>query len=165
MGINPIGACVLDRTKLSLRHQAWIPWTRDRAMETDRQPVEAELNFRQATYTQRHNWVLGCYDYAYTGRGAEHQECDAQFQPDGSRLGTASLTFVNVPPGRYNVFVGRRHTENRNPAGARFLVNGQVSIIDQRIHSPDRVWDLHGRHCLFVWSGSNSSRLHSQWWV
>ena len=53
-----------------------------------------------------------------------------------------------MPPGRYDVFVGGRHTENRNLAGARFLVNGQVSSIDQRIHSPDRVWDLHGRHCL-----------------
>ena len=32
--------------------------------EPGRRPVEAKLNFHQATYTQRHNWVLGCYAYA-----------------------------------------------------------------------------------------------------
>ena len=38
--------------------------------------------------------------------------------------------------------------ENRNPAGALFLVNGEPRLIDQRVQAPERVWELHGTYCL-----------------
>jgi len=111
-------------------------------------PTILEMNYREARFTQRHNWVLDCYDYAYTARAQEHQACDGQFHPDGSRRGTAIFVFVDVPQGRYEVLIGARHTENRNGAGAVFLVNERSRTIDQRVHAPDRVWDHHGVYCL-----------------
>ena len=111
-------------------------------------PIVAQLGLRDAQYTQRHNWVLSCYDYAYTARGEEHEACDPEFRPDGSRHGTAIFRFSGIPQGRYDVMIGSRHTENRNPAGALFLVNGEPRLIDQRVQAPERVWELHGTYCL-----------------
>ncbi len=111
-------------------------------------PAFMELGYREATYTQRHNWVLNCYDYAYTARAAEHEECDDDFEPDGSRHGTAIFAFADVPPGTYRVMIGSRHTENRNGAGAVFLVNGRRNVMDQRVNAPERVWEPLGDHCL-----------------
>jgi len=111
-------------------------------------PMRLQMGYREAAYTQRHNWVLNCYDYAYTAHGAEHEECDPDFEPDGSRRGTATFTFLDVPPGNYRVMIGSRHTENRNGAGAVFLVNGRRSVMDQRVNAPERVWEPHGDHCL-----------------
>ncbi|MFP6683809.1 MAG: hypothetical protein VB934_03815, partial [Polyangiaceae bacterium] len=117
--------------------------------EDSRNPaVYAEQGYMSAVYTKRHNWALTCYpNYGYTAGSSEHQACDSQYQPDGSRTGTATHTFSNVPAGRYDVFVGGRHTENRNPAGALFIVDGHNALIDQR-DDANYVWDLHGQYCL-----------------
>jgi len=111
-------------------------------------PYYMEQDYPQAVYTERHNWVLTCYPYAYTASGAEHEACDSQFDPDGSRTGTATFTFSNVPRGWYDAYMGGRHTENRNPAGALFIVDGNSVVIDQVDPSGDYVWDHHGHYCL-----------------
>ena len=110
-------------------------------------PVTAEIAYTEAIYTERHNWVLACRDYAYSAHGAEHRECDSSFDPDGARTGTATFVFEDVPRGLYDAYMGGRHTENRNPAGALFIVDGHSAIIDQRTGSA-HIWDLHGRYCL-----------------
>jgi len=122
----------------------------DDACESDpgNPPYQMELDYATAVFTQRHNWVLTCYPYAYTASGAEHQDCDNQFFPDGSRTGTATFTFTNVPRGMYEAYVGGRHTENRNPQGALFLVDGHPAVINQVDPSGDYVWDYHGEYCL-----------------
>jgi hypothetical protein len=111
-------------------------------------PYQMELDYTVAAYSQRHNWVLTCYPYAYTAGSAEHQACDNQYFPDGSRTGTATFTFNNVPRGMYDAYMGGRHTENRNPSGALFIVDGHAVAIDQVDASGDYVWDYHGQHCL-----------------
>ena len=122
----------------------------DTGCETDpnNPPYQMEQDYTLAVYTERHNWVLDCYPYAYTASGAEHQECDNQFNPDGSRTGTATFTFSGVPRGWYEAYMGGRHTENRNPSGALFYVEGVGVVIDQVDASGDYVWDYHGRYCL-----------------
>jgi hypothetical protein len=110
-------------------------------------PVPLELGYADATYDQRRNWVLDCRDYAYTALSDEHEECDRRYRPDGSRQGTATFVFEDVPRGMYEATMGGRHTENRNPDGALFLVDGIGVLIHQRDES-GYVWDLHGRYCL-----------------
>jgi hypothetical protein len=107
-----------------------------------------EMDFHQASYTQNHNWVHDCYPNAYTAGSTEHQACDGDYFPDGSRTGSAIYTFNNVPPGSYEVYVGGRHTDNRNPSGARFVVDGHVKLISQKDTSGDYIWDYHGTYCL-----------------
>jgi len=109
---------------------------------------QMEQNYHQAVFTQNHNWVHDCYPNAYTAGGAEHELCDADYSPDGSRTGSAIYTFHNVPAGAYDVYVGGRHTANRNPAGARFVVDGHVQIISQKNEGGQYVWDFHGTYCL-----------------
>jgi len=111
-------------------------------------PLLLEQNFSAATFSPRSNWVLGCYPYAYTAAGAEHEDCDPGYSSGSDRRGTATFTFHNVPRGRYDAFMGGRHTLNRNGAGAVFIVNGHSVTINQRVHAPDMRWDLHGNWCL-----------------
>ena len=111
-------------------------------------PVFKEQHYMKAVFTKRHNWVLKCYDYAYTAGADEHKACDNEYKPDGSRTGKAKFTFANVPAGAYEVFVGGRHTDNRNPAGALFKVNGKAKIINQKDDSGTKQWDYHGTYCL-----------------
>ncbi|MBI5546026.1 MAG: hypothetical protein HY901_19210 [Deltaproteobacteria bacterium] len=91
---------------------------------------------------------MDCSLHAYTASSSEHESCDDQYNPDGSRRGTATLTFTNVPPGRYDVSVESKHSENRNAAGALFYVNAHSKIINQRTNPGNYIWDLHGRYCL-----------------
>ena len=111
-------------------------------------PYGMEQGYTSASYTERNNWVLDCYPYAYTAASSEHQACDSTYNPDGSRTGKATFTFNNVPPGRYEAFVQGRHTENRNSSGALFIVDGRSAVIDQQDESGDYVWSLHGSYCL-----------------
>jgi len=111
-------------------------------------PYYMDQDYTQAAYTERHNWVLTCYPYAYTASGDEHMECDGDYSPDGSRTGTATFTFQNVPRGWYDAYMGGRHTANRNPSGALFIVDGNSVVIDQVDESGDYVWDYHGHYCL-----------------
>lgn len=112
-------------------------------------PVLAEQHYRQAVFDPRSSWVLDCRDYAYTARFDEHTACDSQYVP-GSGRGSATFTF-DVPRGLYDVYIEGRHTENRNPDGARVVVtsNGQTHVvyIMQR-DDAGIVMDLHGRYCL-----------------
>jgi len=111
-------------------------------------PQLLEQSFSVATFSPRSNWVLGCYPYAYTAAGTEHEACDPGYIAGGSRQGTATFTFHNVPRGRYDAYMGGRHTLNRNAAGALFIVDGHPVTIDQRVHAPDMRWDFHGNWCL-----------------
>ncbi len=112
-------------------------------------PIWLEQSYTQASYSPRRNWVLDCRAYAYTAADAEHEDCDSQFVAGSDRSGTATFTFNNVPPGEYDVYVGGAHSDNRNPAGAVFLVNGQSSVIDQRTSAGlSMEWDVHGTWCL-----------------
>ena len=111
-------------------------------------PYFMEQNDRQAAFTQPHNWVLNCYPNAYTAGGSEHQECDENYMPDGSRTGLATYTFESVPSGLYEVYVGGRHTANRNGAGTLFIVDGHSKRISQRNEGGEYVWDYHGTYCL-----------------
>ena len=115
---------------------------------TDPAATELEQGLNDLSFTERHNWVVECRDYAYSASGDEHEACDPTYNPDGSRTGTATFTFSNVPRGTYEVFVGGRHTENRNPSGALFVVDGHAVVIDQTDPSGDMVWDRHGTWCL-----------------
>lgn len=112
-----------------------------------RPPVSVEMAYTDAVYSERHNWVLDCRDYAYSAHGSEHQDCDAAFHPDGGRTGTASFVFEDLPRGLYDAYMGGRHTENRNPSGALFTVDGHAAVIDQTTGA-DYTWDLHGQYCL-----------------
>ena len=115
---------------------------------TDPAAVQLEQGLSDIAFTERHNWVVQCRDYAYSASGDEHEVCDPLYAPDGSRTGMATFTFDSVPKGTYEVYVGGRHTENRNPDGALFLVDGNAVVIDQTDPSGDMVWDLHGTWCL-----------------
>ena len=120
----------------------------DCPVDPNNPPQFTEMRYRSASFSQRNNWVLDCYDYAYTAGSDEHRACDATYNPDGSRTGKASFQFSGIPRGRYTVSIGGRHTENRNSSGARVVVDGHVQTINQRVHSPDYVWDVHGTYCL-----------------
>ena len=112
-------------------------------------PTLHEQNYNQASFAPRSSWVLQCRDYAYTALYAEHEDCDNQYG-SGSGRGKATFSF-QLPRGYYEVYVEGRHTTNRNPAGAKVLVNsgGQshVAYLNQR-DDRDYVMDLHGRYCL-----------------
>lgn len=98
--------------------------------------VPRELDYWAATYTERHNWVLRCdgsFDYAYTAMGTDHiaLDCEGLYDPDGSSRGTATWVFEDVVPATYEIQIHSRHTVNRNPLGALFLVNGEGIRIPQ----------------------------------
>ena len=100
--------------------------------------VPRELDYYAATYTMRHNWVLRCdgsFDYAYTAMGSDHiaLDCEGLYDPDGTSRGTATFVFEDVVPATYEIQIHSRHTVNRNPLGALFVVNGEGI----RIHQDD----------------------------
>lgn len=98
--------------------------------------VPREVGYRDASYEMRHNWVHRCdgFEYAFTAYGAEHigTDCDDLYAPDGSRRGTATFSFPDLVPATYEIQIRSRHTVNRNPLGALFVVNGEGIRIDQR---------------------------------
>lgn len=95
--------------------------------------VERTVDYHDASYTQRNNWVLRCDDYAYTAHGDDHlaEDCDGLYAPDGTSKGTATFLFDDVVPSTYEVRIRSRHTPNRNPAGALFIVDGLEKRIPQ----------------------------------
>lgn len=116
--------------------QAWVEDC-DKAPEPPPpDAVARQVDYRDAAYTMRHNWVLRCdgFEYAFTAYGDEHigSDCDDLYAPDGSRRGTATFSFPGLVPATYEVQIRSRHTENRNPSGALFVVEGEGIRIDQR---------------------------------
>lgn len=116
-----------------------VAWVEDCEAPPEPPPADAvprELDFWSATYGMRHNWVLRCdgFEYAFTAYGAEHigSDCDGLYAPDGTRRGTATFLFEDVVPATYEIRIHSRHTVNRNPLGALFVVNGEGIRIDQR---------------------------------
>ncbi len=105
-------------------------------------PPEArvrEIRYPAAEYTNRRTWVLGCENngaraYAYTARAEEHEptDCEGLYRAGGDRRGDGIFRFPAVVDATYDIVVGSRHTENRNPRGALFLVNGEARRISQR---------------------------------
>ena len=80
------------------------------------------------------NWVIRCADYAFTAYSDEHTatDCDGGYRPGGNRRGTATFHFAAVVGAEYEVWIRSRHTENRNPSGALFIVDGVERRISQR---------------------------------
>jgi hypothetical protein len=115
----------------------------------DGPPSVRQLGFEDAVYTDRHNWVLRCqFDpsgYAYTAKGEDHVplDCDGLYMPDGTTHGTATFTFTDVVPATYEVSIYARHTPNRNPEGARFVVDGEARRVPQN-DDQDFVVDVWG---------------------
>jgi len=107
--------------------------------------VERSMHYRDAVYSNRRTWVVRCDDYAFTASGDEHVEtdCDGAYRPGGDRRGTATFTFTDVVRADYEVIIRSRHTENRNPAGALFVVDGVERRISQR-SDRDRTDDVWG---------------------
>lgn len=100
-------------------------------------PAEArQLGYDDAVYTERHNWVLRCDfmgGYAFTAKGADQipLDCGAKYAPDGTTHGTATFLFTDVAAGEYLVTIKSRHTVNRNPKGALFVVAGEARRVKQ----------------------------------
>ena len=111
--------------------------------------VERTIGYRQARYTERRHWSVRCNDYAFTARSEEHvaSDCDGAFRAGGPRTGTAVFTFENLAEATYEVVIRSRHTENRNPRGALFIVDGEERRISQRTDR-DRTNDVWGRKRL-----------------
>lgn len=99
-------------------------------------PAEArQIGFEDAVYTERHNWVLRCDfldGYAFTAKGDQLMlDCGKLYMPDGSTHGTATFLFEDVAPGNYLITIKSRHTTNRNPKGALFVVAGEGRRVKQ----------------------------------
>jgi hypothetical protein len=99
--------------------------------------VAQTLDYTQAEYSQRHNWVWRCNfpePYAFTAANSKHQssDCGNAYAPDGSAHGTATFHFQDVVEDDYLVEVHAYHTFNRNPSGARIIVDGVVGTVHQR---------------------------------
>jgi len=93
--------------------------------------IERTVWYQDAEYKKRHNWVVRCNDYAFSAHGDEHIEsdCDGLYAPDGTRKGKAIFAFPELVPATYEVQIRSRHTENRNPLGALFVVDGHFNFI------------------------------------
>ena len=113
--------------------------------------IERTVEFTEAIYTERHNWVLRCdgFEYAYTARGDEHLplDCDGLYAPDLTRSGTATFHFDDVVGADYEVQIRSRHTTNRNPNGALFVVDG-VGMRIQQDDNMDFTTDIWGEAYL-----------------
>lgn len=99
--------------------------------------VQQEMHYSEAEYTGRNNWVWRCqpgFDYAYTAANAEHvpTDCEGLYAPDGSAHGTAIFHFLDVVEDDYLVEIHAYHTWNRNPNGARIIVDGVTGFVQQR---------------------------------
>lgn len=99
--------------------------------------VEQMLHYSDAEYTGRNNWVWRCqggFDYAFTAASSEHipTDCEGEYAPDGSAHGTATFHFADVVEDDYLVEVHAYHTFNRNPGGARIIVDGVTGFVQQR---------------------------------
>jgi hypothetical protein len=143
-------------------------------MDPPDKPAEAvQVDYPDATYTQRHNWVHRCDfipPYAYTANGAHpNEDCDGLYMPDGSSKGTAIFTFKDLAPAMYAVKIQSRHSANRNPKGALFIVDGEERRVDQTTGS-DVVVDEWGTKFLMgtievVLDSSLDSESDSVGWV
>lgn len=108
-------------------------------------PKPVQISYVDATYTKAHNWVLRCdYDegYAFTAKGDQATlDCSGLYDPDGTRTGTATFTFENLPAATYEITIKSRHSTNRNPLGALFVVAGEGK----------RVFQLEGDMVVDTW--------------
>lgn len=116
-----------------------------------RPPKAVQLDYNDAVYTKRHNWVLRCDfqdGYAFTAKGDQALlDCGKLYDPDGTRTGTATFTFVDLAPATYEITIRARHSANRNPKGALFVVDGEGKRIDQTV-GEDIVTDTWGTKAL-----------------
>lgn len=98
-------------------------------------PVAVQQGFDDAIYTKRHNWVLRCdflEGYAFTAKGDQGAlDCGELYDPDGTRRGTATFVFEDLVPATYKITIASRHSANRNPKGALFVVDGEGKRVDQ----------------------------------
>ncbi len=116
-----------------------------------RPPKAVQLDFNDAVYSKRHNWVLRCDfqdGYAFTAKGDQAMlDCGKLYDPDGTRTGKATFTFVDLAPATYEITIRGRHSANRNPKGALFVVDGEGKRVDQTV-GEDIVTDTWGTKAL-----------------
>lgn len=98
--------------------------------------MEQTIHYSDATYTEREKWVHRCqdgFDYAYTAGGDEHVplDCGGLYVATGTRSGTATFSFTGLVAASYEVAIRSRHTINRNPQGALFIVDGESDRVQQ----------------------------------
>ncbi len=115
-------------------------------------PMSVQIGYEDAVYTERHNWVLRCdfgEGYAFTAKGADQLplDCGKLYDPDGKRTGTATFTFVDLPAATYRVSIRSRHSVNRNPKGALFVVEGEGRRVPQN-DAQDFATDVWGEKAL-----------------
>ncbi len=120
--------------------------------EVPAQPPKAvQIGFADAIYTKRHNWVLRCdfgEGYAFTAKGDQAAlDCGMLYDPDGTRTGAATFLFEDLAPATYEITIKARHSANRNPKGALFVVDGEAKRIDQTV-GEDIVVDSWGSKAL-----------------
>ncbi|MCB9549187.1 MAG: hypothetical protein H6706_25570, partial [Myxococcales bacterium] len=135
--------------RVALRLRARVAACQEAPPPPPAEAVVRRVGYRDARYTQRVNWVVRCNDYAFTARGDEHipDDCDGRYAPDDSRRGTAIFSFPGVVPATYEVVIRSRHTANRNPRGALFIVDGEERRISQ-VSDRDRTDDVWGQKHL-----------------
>lgn len=115
-------------------------------------PKSVQIGYADAIYGERHNWVLRCdfgEGYAFTAKGADQLplDCGQLYDPDGKRTGTATFTFVDLPAATYRVSIRSRHSVNRNPLGALFVVDGEGRRVPQN-DAQDFATDVWGEKAL-----------------
>lgn len=159
-------------SRVALRLDATVDDCAEAPPPPPAQAVPMQIGFREAEYTRRHNWVHRfCDAYAFTASGAEHipADCDGLYAPDGSRQGKAIFRFRGVTEATYEITIRSRHTENRNPQGALFVVDGEGRRISQR-SDRDVTNDVWGRKRLagdveIVLDSTNENQSDSVIWV
>lgn len=152
-GPGPLARSFFRIRDVSLRVRARVAECMEE-LPTPPAAVTRSMHFSEAMYSNRGSWVIPCApgtpghvalrNYAFMASGDEHDptDCDGGYMPGGNRRGTATFRFNDVVPARYRVTIRSRHTENRNPAGALFIVEGVERRISQRTSSDyeDDVW-------------------------
>lgn len=91
--------------------------------------------------------VEACPDAPAQPPKAVQLDCGGLYDPDGTRTGTATFTFVDLAPATYEITIKARHSANRNPKGALFVVDGEGKRIDQT-SGEDIVVDTWGTKAL-----------------
>ncbi|MFK8001595.1 MAG: hypothetical protein AB8H86_18515 [Polyangiales bacterium] len=145
---------------VSLRIRARVTECVEAPPPPDPTAVTRSMHFNEAAYAPRGNWVVPCppgapghnslRNYAFTASASEHNstDCSGEYRSGGNRRGTATFRFNAVASARYRITIRSRHTENRNAAGALFIVDGVERRISQRSAESVYVNDVWGERRL-----------------
>lgn len=157
---GPLSRSFFRIRDVSLRVRARVSECVEAPPPPDPTAVTRSMHFSEAMYAPRSNWVIPCppgapghntlRNYAFTATAGEHDptDCDGGYEPGGNRRGTATFRFNDVAAARYRITIRSRHTENRNAAGALFIVDGVERRISQRSEESNYEDDVWGERRL-----------------